>query len=351
VTATKIRVDHRELQRFVADAFRAKGMRGDDAATVADVLVWANLRGIESHGVSRVPRYLEILEHGDMDPAARPEPRRLSDSLFLLDAAKAAGPVAMKRAVAEALAMVQHSGLCLGVVSRTTHAGAIGHYAQSIALQGHAAIVIASGLPNMAYHGTRVPSVSTSPIAIAVPSQRYGAVILDMATAVAAFGRITQARLAGQPIPPGWALAKDGSPTTDPAAADIMLPLGGPKGSGLALMFECLTGLIPAAPILSRLVMGTAPKRPNAQNAMLIAIDIARFRPLDEFRHDVDDLASMLKGLPRGPDVDEVLLPGERGQRTEAARLRDGVPLPSRLWQQLGETAARLGLSLPTPQA
>src|SRR5258708_12970978 len=172
-------------------------MRGDDAATVADVLVWANLRGIESHGVSRVPRYLEILEHGDMDPGARPEPRRLSDSLFLLDAAKAAGPVAMKRAVAEALAMVQHSGLCLGVVSRTTHAGAIGRYAQSIALQGHAAIVIASGLPNMAYHGTRVPSVSTSPIAIPVPTHRYGAVILDMPTPVPPLPPTTHA-----PLPP-----------------------------------------------------------------------------------------------------------------------------------------------------
>ena len=345
----RIKLDHRDLARFVADAFRAGGMRAEDAATVADVLVWGNLRGIESHGVARLPRYLEILEHGDMDAGARPAPRRLSPALFHLDAEKAAGPVAMMRAVAEALDMVKETGVCLGVVSRTTHAGAVGRYAQIIAEQGHAAIVIAAGLPNMAYHGTKAPSLSTSPIAIAVPSQRYGALLLDMATAIAAFGRINQARLAGQPIPPGWALSKDGSPTTDAAAADIMLPLGGPKGSGLALMFECLTGILPAAPILSRLVVGMSPKRPNAQNAMLIAIDIARFRPVPEFRRDVDELADILKGLPRSPDTEEVLMPGERGQRTEVARRQGGVPLPARLWQQFGEIATRLGLTLPTP--
>ncbi len=348
MAAAKILVDHRDLARFVTNVFRGRGLREPDAATVADVLVWANLRGVESHGVSRLPRYLEILEQGDMDPAARPEPRRLGDALFLLDAAKAPGPVAMTRAVSEALDVAKRAGASVGVVSHTTHAGAVGRYAQMIAEAGFAAIVLASGLPNMAYHGTRVASLSTSPIAIAIPSGRYGVILLDMATAIAAFGRINQARLAGQPIPEGLALAKDGTPTTDAAAATIMLPLGGPKGSGLAFMFECLTGLVPAAPILMRTigVAAAGSKGPNAQNAMIIAIDIGRFRPVDDFRRDVDGLAELLKGLPRsGPD--EILMPGERGQRTAALRAQGGVPLSPKLWQQLGEIARTSGVPLP----
>jgi ureidoglycolate dehydrogenase (NAD+) len=349
VAAQKILVAHGELERFVADAFHARGMSAADAAIVAEVLVWANLRGVESHGVSRLPRYLEILEQGDMDPKADPAPQRLTDSLFLLDAAKAAGPVAMTRAVQTALEAVPRAGVCLGIVSNTTHAGAIGRYAQSIAERGYAGILLAAGLPNMAYHGTRVSSLSTSPIAIGIPGGA-GPIVLDMATAVAAAGRLNQAKLAGQPIPAGWALAKDGTPTTDPAAADIALPLGGPKGSGLSFMFEALSSLIPGAPILLRTV-GAAGKRRNAQNAMLIVIDIARFRPVDEFRRDVDALSGLLKSLPRVAEADEVLMPGERGDRTAAARRKSGVPISPRLWQQLGDVASALRLALPPTQS
>lgn len=342
----KITVRHDDLARFVAAAFEVRGMAAADAATVADVLVWANLRGIDSHGVSRLPRYLEIIDQGDMDPVAEPRVQRLTDALFHVDAARAAGPVAMTRAVGIALELVPRAGVCLGMVSRTTHAGAIGRYALTLAERGHAAIVIAAGLPNMAYHGVRVPSLATSPIAIAVPGRQHGPVQLDMATAVAAAGRINQARLAGQPIPEGWALAKDGTPTTDPARADIALPLGGAKGSGLSFMFECLTGLIPAAPILARTVGASGPRR-NAQNAMLIAIDIAKFRPVEEFCRDVDGLAMLMKSLPRRADTEEILLPGERSRRTAEQRARSGIPLSPKLWQQLAAVATASKLDLP----
>lgn len=342
----KITVAHADLQRFVAEAFEARGLSTQDAETIADVLVWANLRGIDSHGVSRVPRYLEIIDQGDMDPAAHPRVHRLTEALFHVDAARTAGPVALSRAVAVALELVPRAGVCVGIVSRTTHAGAVGRYALDLAGRGYAGIVVAAGLPNMAYHGARVASLSTSPIAIAVPAGAHGPILLDMATAVAAAGRINQAKLAGQPIPEGWSLARDGSPTTDPAKADIALPLGGAKGSGLSFMFECLTGLIPAAPILVRSIGAAGPRR-NSQNALLIAVDIARFRPLEEFCRDVDSLAATMKALPRLDGVDEILLPGERGRRTQESRERHGVPVSARVWQQLGDVAARLKLTLP----
>jgi len=342
----KITVASGDLERFVADIFRGRGLKPGDAASVAEVLVWANLRGIESHGISRVPRYLQFIDQGDLDPAAVPRVHRLGDALFHLDAAHAAGAVAMKQAVAEALELVPRAGVCVGIVSHTTHAGAIGLYALRIAEQGHAAIVLAAGMPNMAYHGTRTASLSTSPIAIAVPGRQYGPLVLDMATAVAAAGRINQLRLAGETLPEGWALAKDGTPTTDPAQADIAMPLGGAKGSGLSFMFECLTGLVPAAPVLMRAIGAPGPRH-NAQNAMLIALDIAKFRPVDEFCRDVDALASLMKSQARRPGVDEILLPGERGRRTAEVRARSGVPVSARVWQQLAEVAAGLKVGLP----
>jgi len=344
--ANRVTVAAGDLRRFVADIFRARGLRPEDASCVAEVLVWANLRGIESHGISRVPRYLQFIDQGDLDPAATPQVHRLGDALFHLDAAHAAGAVAMNLAVATALELVPRAGVCVGIVSHTTHAGAIGLYALRLAEQGHAAMVIAAGMPNMAYHGTRSASLSTSPIAIAVPGREYGPLVLDMATAVAAAGRINQMRLAGETLPEGWALAKDGAPTTDPAAADIAMPLGGAKGSGLSFMFECLTGLVPAAPILMRAIGAAGPRR-NAQNAMLIALDIAKFRPVEEFCRDVDALASLMKAQPRRPGVEEILLPGERGRRTAETRARTGVPVSARIWQQLSEAAAGLEVSLP----
>ncbi len=344
--ANRIIVAAGDLQRFIADIFRARGLRPEDATCVAEVLVWANLRGIESHGISRVPRYLQFIDQGDLDPAATPQVHRLGDALFHLDAAHAAGAVAMRQAVATALELVPRAGVCVGVVSHTTHAGAIGLYALRIAEQGHAAIVIAAGMPNMAYHGTRTASLSTSPIAIAVPGRQYGPLVLDMATAVAAAGRINQAKLAGQQLPEGWALARDGTPTTDPAQADIAMPLGGAKGSGLSFMFECLTGIVPAAPILMRAIGAPGPRR-NAQNAMLIALDVAKFRPVEEFCRDVDALATLMKSQARRPGVDEILLPGERGRRTAETRARTGVPISARIWQQIADVAARLNLTLP----
>jgi ureidoglycolate dehydrogenase (NAD+) len=343
---SKITIAQGDLQRFIADIFRARGLSGEDSGLVAEVLVWANLRGIESHGISRVPRYLQFIDQGDLDPAAKPHVHRLGEALFHLDAARAAGAVAMQRAVETAAEMVPRAGVCLGIVSHTTHAGAIGLYALRLAERGYAAMVIAAGMPNMAYFGTRTASLSTSPIAIAVPGRQYGPLVLDGATAFAAAGRINQARLAGQPLPEGWALAKDGTPTTDPAQADIAMPLGGAKGSGLSFMFECLTGLVPAAPILMRAIGAPGPRR-NAQNLMLLALDIAKFRPLEEFCRDVDALATLLKAQPRRPGIEEILLPGERGRRTAAQRERAGIPVSARVWQQLVEAAAALKVNLP----
>jgi ureidoglycolate dehydrogenase (NAD+) len=345
VSRARILVRHTDLARFIVAAFTAKGMAADDAATVADALVWANLRGGDSHGVVRLPRYVEMIASGDMDPLARPAFVLDCPARFVLDGARCAGPVAMMQAIAAATERAKASGLCLGLVRHTTHTGAIGRYAKWAAERGCIVVIAVAGVPLMAYHGARVRSLSTSPLAIAVPSA-HGPVVLDMATSVAALGRLMQARTGTEPIPDGWALAEDGTPTTDPKKAAIPLPLGGPKGSGLSLMFEFITGILGGAPALAP-ALGPERRRRHTQNALILAIDVAGFRPPAEFDKDAGELIDIIRHLPVRDGFTEVLLPGERGRRTEAARRTAGIPVPPTTWEALGRLAKALAIELP----
>ena len=338
-------VRHSDLARFIVAAFAAKGMTADAAATVADALVWANLRGGDSHGVVRLPRYIELIATGDMDPVARPAFALDSPARFVLDGGRCAGPVAMMQATVAATERAKAHGLCVGLVRHTTHTGAIGRYAHWAAEHGCVAVVAVGGVPLMAYHGARVRSLSTSPLAIGVPSGREP-IVLDMATSVAALGRLVQARAGTEPIPDSWALAEDGTPTTDPKRATIPLPLGGPKGSGLSLMFECLTGLLSGAAVLAP-ALGPERRSRHTQNALILALDVAGFRAPAEFNADADELVDIIKRLPVRDGFGEILLPGERGRRIAAVRRKAGIPIPSGTWEALARLAKALTIDLP----
>src|SRR5262249_26659026 len=338
-----IRVGHTELLRFFNDIFRAKGMRAEDAATVAEVLLWANLRGVDSHGAMRIPDYLDQIRKGAFDPTAKPRLRPLMPATFVLDCERAAGPVCMMQAATQAIELAQTCGIGMGLVSNTAHTGAVGRYAQWIAERGYAALVTVAGPLFMAYHGAATISLGTSPLAIGIPGpQDRDPLVLDMATSVTAAGRIRQAAAEGRPIPEGAAIDADGKPTTDAAKAVTLLPLGGPKGSGLSLLFECLTGVLAGTPIITTLAGLTGPNLPLS-NAILIVVNVANFRPLADYRRDVGLLIEVVKGLPRREGFDELLLPGERGGREAELRRRNGIPLPPKLWRELADIARSLG--------
>lgn len=347
-TAKSGRIAADPLRTFIARLFTAAGMSEPDAATVANVLVWANLRGVDSHGVLRAPQYLEYTRNGIMDAKAEPTILRSLPAAALMDGARAAGPVAMTRAMNHAMALAKNTGIGMVTVRRTTHTGPIGYYALMAARADMVGLVFSTSTPNMAYFGASKAGVSNAPLAIAVPAASHAPFVLDMAASVAASGKIKQALDSGLPIPADWALGEDGKPTTDPAAVDILLPLGGPKGSGLALMLECVTGLLSGAPAIERMLTGKEPRR-HRQNAMVIAIDIAAFTDPAAFREDADALASAIKGLPRLADGDDILMPGERGARTEAERQKNGIPLPRGTWKRLSDAAAKFGVAMPDP--
>jgi len=338
-------VGHEELGRFIRDALRAKGASEQDATMVAEGLVWANLRGGDGHGVSRLPRYLMLIARGEIDPKAQPRLVHDRAATFVLDSGHGFGPVAAMQAAALAVARAKTVGVCFGLVRETTHTGAIGRYAQWMAERGCAAIVMGAGQTLMAYHGARVASLATSPIAIAVPSGK-GPIVLDMATSAISNGKILQARTTGQPLPAGTVLTGEGEPTTDPGKAEILLPLGGPKGSGLGLMFEMLASVLAAAPVQAR-ALGPEKRTRHTANTAILAVDVATFRPLADFTHDADTLAAIIKALPRRAGFDEILLPGERSGRTEAARRKSGIPIPGKLWQELEGIAKANAIKMP----
>ncbi len=340
------RVDAGDLEAFITAVFVAAGTSRDDARLIAEVLVWANLRGVDSHGALRVPGYLRRIRTGEFNP--RPEIRVVADmpAAAVIDADQAYGPVGMTRAMDIAIDKARACGIGAAFVRRITHMAAIGHYALRAAAADMLGVVIGTSRPNMAYHGARAAGVATSPIAIAAPGMDHAPLMLDMATAVASVGKLMFARDSGRALEPGWALDRSGTPTTDPAQGVLPMPMGGPKGAGLSLMFECLTGLLVGNPLIAPAI-GPAKETAHSQNALALAIDIAAFSDPARYRKDVDALIAALKTLLRAEGHDEILVPGERGDRVLAERRRDGIPLPAGTWDRLREDADRMGVAMP----
>jgi LDH2 family malate/lactate/ureidoglycolate dehydrogenase len=328
-----MKIPAERLERWVSRIFVKEGLSDPHAETVSKVLVWANLRGMDTHGVVRVPRYVDLIRAGDLN--ARPEMTTRSETAacVLLEADRAAGPVAMTRATEISINKARQAGAGICLVRATTHTAALGYYTQLAADAGMAAIAFSGSWPNMAYHGARAAGVSTAPLAIAVPGD--GAPIaLDMASGIVSMGKLMQARRSGEALPPGTVLDANGQETTDPRAAVLPLPLGGAKGSGLSLLIECLASLLTGNPLLAESLEGTPLGKRHRQNAAVIVLDIARFVDPVQFRREAGRLARAIKALPPQPGM-EVLLPGERGRRSAQERRRDGIPLPKTVYAEL----------------
>jgi ureidoglycolate dehydrogenase (NAD+) len=346
IRTAPVRVAPAALERFGQALLMARGMREADAACVASTLVWADLHGIASHGSALFPVYLKWIAAGDMNPTAAPTFSAREPSRFTLDGNHCLGAVAMTQAADTAVEIARASGICVGTIRDTTHTGAIGRYGARIAEQGCAALALVAGPPLMAYHGARVSSASTSPVMFALPGADGEPVVFDMATSLVSFRRLQQARASGEALPEGSAIDAEGVVTTDAARARIPLPIAGPKGSGLSVMIEMLVSLVAGNPLVTDHLRPEGARR-HSQNALLLVMDVAAFRPLDAFRHDIGQLISTLKGLPLAAGFSEIRMPGERGARLAAERATDGIPIPPPVHAEMRSAAAELGVELP----
>jgi ureidoglycolate dehydrogenase (NAD+) len=209
-----------------------------------------------------------------------------------------------------------------------------------------AGIVMTASGPLMAYHGARVSGVSTNPIAIAVPGKHRHPYVLDMSTSTVSNGKVLAARDRGEAVPIGWGLDADGRDTTDPKKIATLLPLGGPKGSGLSLMIECLASLTVGSPLISLALAGGLAEDPFL-HGVAIAVDLAALGELDKFTTEVDRLGDAITGLPRAEGVERILLPGERGDAILAEREAKGIPISVGTWKRLVAAAEGLGVKAP----
>jgi len=353
------------LKEFTQKVFEKAGLPPKDAELEADALVWANLRGVDSHGVLRIPWYIENIDKGVMNPTPNIQVEKETPATLLLDADRALGPVVTVLAMNRAMEKAKNVGIGWVLIRNTTHQGAMGYYPQMAAYKNMAGIAFVCSPPNMAPYGARVAGVHNSPLAICVPAKRHRPLILDMATSVAAGGKINLAKDKNIDIPEGWALDKEGKPTTDPRQAGALLPFGGPKGSGLAMMFECLSSVMAGNPLLEMALLGkeigSTPRdqKPEAvgerssyvprhiQNSVVAAVDISTFTDVEGYKEHVDSLIDGLKALPKAEGFSEIFVPGEPEERTYDERVQSGIPLPQGTVSNLRSVADRFDIELP----
>ena len=335
------------LNDYCQKVMVAKGVDPACAKAVSEVLVDADLTGMSTHGVSRLAIYMERMDKGLV--AKGNEIKVLSEgpSALAIDAGNTFGAMVTDFAMERCIAKAKETGSCFATVKNSNHFGAAAYYAKKATAQGMIAFICANLTPKIAPFGSSEPYMGTDPVCIAVPTEG-DPIILDMALSVVALGKLILAQKLGKEIPLGWALDKDGNPTTDPAAgrAGSLLPIGGAKGSGLALLVEVLSGILSGA--------GTAPhlhdlysfEAPQGVGHFLGVLDVAHFIDVDEFRRGVSAMAVEVKSLKKADGFSEILMPGEREIKTAKERSTAGIDLPDEVCAELAALGAPFGLTL-----
>jgi uncharacterized oxidoreductase len=336
------------LESLVRDTFHAITVPPAGAAWMAKLLVRANLRGHDSHGVIRVPQYVASWKKGEADPKAEPAVVQDGPATALVDGKKGFGQIVARRGMEVAMAKAAAVGVAAVGVYNSNHIGRLADYTEMALERDMLAIlaVNAGGAgQRMAPWGGRAPRLSTNPFAFACPTGGTVPISFDVATTVAAEGKVRVKRNRKEQTPPGWLLDADGKPTTDPNALygnpeGTILPVGGHKGYSLAIMIEVLGG------ILARAGYSREKPGPVFNGIFMMVVDIARFVSPANFRAEVDDLIRYLKTSPPIPGG-EVLYPGEPEARTEVERRQRGIFVEDETWRQIAQAARELGVAVP----
>ena len=326
-------VPYSELRARTRDIFAAYGVSSADADRVAECLVEADLRGIASHGVNRIPIYTKRFRLKLVNPTPSLKLTAPTPVASHIDADNGMGFLAATRAMSAAVESARNYGIGMAVVSHSNHFGIAANYLLQALDADMASMVLTNASPAMPIWGGRTPFLGTSPLGMAVPGgNQQPPLVLDMATAVAARGKIRRAAERGESIPEGWALDEHGRPTIDAAAAykGILLPLAGPKGSGLSLMMEALAGVLSGAAFGGEVKNQYIDfKTPQNVGHFFLAFRPDLFLSREEYRTRMDELVSRAKASPLAQGFDEILMPGEHEARLAASRREHGVPITS----------------------
>jgi LDH2 family malate/lactate/ureidoglycolate dehydrogenase len=348
----ELTVSAARLQAFVYDALIALGLPDADAATVATLMARADLQGSDGHGVTRLPSYARRIRAGGIN--VRPDIKVVQDhpGTALIDGDNGMGHLVMTRAASIAIEKARTTGIAWVNSRFSNHAGPASLYASMPLAHDMIGLYFAVGNANhLPPWGGLDMLLSTNPIAAAIPAGEEQPIILDMATTVAAYGKVKTKALRGETMPEGWMVDRQGKPLTDPRRAEegMLLPLGGMeagyKGYGLALIIGLLAGTLGGA-AMGRNVIDFNHDDSSVTNTgqAIAAINPAAFGDIDGFKANVDGLIRDLRGSSRMPGVERILVPGERSHETRAIRISNGIPVDPALLRGLDQLADELGI-------
>ncbi len=344
------RIAAADLAAFVIRAFVAAGLPASDAETVAGLMVDADLRGSDTHGVIRLPLYVRRIRAGGVNP--KPNIRIVSDrpAAALIDGDNGMGHLVMRRAAELAIEKAKATGVGWVGARMSNHAGPAALYVTMPLKHDMIGLYFAVGSSNhLPPWGGSESLLGTNPMAVAVPALNELPIVLDMSPTVAAYGKVRLKAQRGEQMPVGWMIDRDGKPLTDPKRADEghLLPIGDYKGSGLSLIIGLLAGALNRAAIGRDVVdfVKEAGKPTNTGQA-IAALSIEAFLPPAEFKRSVDRLIRDIRSSPRLPGVERIWLPGEQSHSKLLDRRAHGVPVPKALRESLDNVARDLNVEL-----
>lgn len=338
-----------DLFDFCFKILKCVGVKEDYAKIVADNLILANLRGVDSHGVARLPTYVERVVRGYINPQAPIKIVREHGATALIDARNNFGQVAAMRATNLVAEKVGKFGVsCVGV-KNANHFGMAAHYALKLTERKLIGIVLANSPPAIAPWGGKKPMLGTNPVCIGFPVGKGDSIILDMAISTVARGKIRLAALKGEKLPEGWAFDENGKPTTDPVAAlrGTLTPIGGPKGYGLALSLDVLCGLVTGSSYLQNVKALDDFSGYSGTGFFIEAIDIESFITYEEYEEKILEYINEVKNCPKREGVNEIFLPGEIEKREMKCRLKNGIPLDQEVLTALKKLGEKFGVKPP----
>lgn len=344
------RISAAQVRRFLTTAFERLGLRADHAATVAQLMTEAEVQGSDGHGVIRLAPYARRIQAGGIN--LRPDIRVVKEkaAMALLDGDNGMGHLVMKKAAEIAIAKARQCGVAWVGAKLSNHAGPASLYARMALQHDMVGMYFAVGNANhLPPWGGLDMLLSTNPIAVAVPAGREPPVVLDMATTVAAYGKVKAKAQRGESMPEGWMIDREGKPLTDPRRAEegFLMPIGGYKGYGLAMIVGLLAGTLNGAAMGSEVIDFNKDHTSVTNTGQaIVAIDPDAFGDLDAFKARVDKLVRELRASERMPGVDRIWMPGEQSHAKRLENEREGLALPPALRAQLDAFARDNGIPL-----
>lgn len=344
MAATKTTISETQLLELATDALRGLGLTRQDAADASRILVLADLFGIYTHGVSRIESYGERLQIGGVKQRPDIKVTKLAPTLVNVDGDNGLGPVVGYRALQAAMEMAREFGMGMAYAHASNHFGPIAPYCHIAAEAGFASIIGSNATTTIAPSGGREERLGNNPLGVCVPRPGGDPVMLDMAMSVAARAKIRQALARGEAIPPTWATDRDGKPTTDPKAAldGFLLPVGGYKGYGLALMVDLFAGVLSGAAYLTHVRSWVDnPEEPQNLGHFFLLIDTRPLGSSSWLAERMADFCSIVHATPAADPNAPVLLPGEIELGRMARQRSEGISLDTALLEKIKAHAAR----------